>query len=75
MLATNYSTFILLKTTINNNKLFSLSDLQRVCLGIHTVTVCKGTEHVRNLSSHLTEVAGKKEKKDKSHTHRVTSKE
>ena len=69
MLATNYSTFILLKTTINNNRLFSLS----VCSSVHTVIVGKGKEHIENLSSHIIKVAGKEEQKDKSPKKRVSN--
>lgn len=69
MLATNYSTFILLKTTINNNRLFSLSDLQKVCSGVHIMIIYKGTENIKNLSLHVIKLIGKEEKKDKSDTH------
>lgn len=40
-------------STINNNRLSSVSDLQRVCSGIHVMIVYEGTEHIENLSSHV----------------------
>lgn len=39
---------------INNNRLSSLSDPQRVCSGIPVMILCEGTEHIENLSSHVT---------------------
>lgn len=54
-------------STINNNRLSSLSDLQRVCSGFHIMMVCKGIEHIGNLLSHAIKVTGKEKKGGKNH--------
>lgn len=63
MLATSYSTFILLKNRVNNNRLLSLSDLQKVCSGVHIMIEREGTEHIVNRPLRGIKLAGKEEKK------------
>lgn len=36
--------------------------------------VCRGTEHIENLPSHVIKLAGEEEKKDKSHTKKESDK-